>query len=268
MTLIPGIPDTHYHAHRALGSSIVRHFDEVAPAQWLYERQNPTDSTADHYEEGKAVHTLALGVGSPVVLVDAADWRGKAAKEKRAEIRGNGGIALLPEAYYRVHEMAASLHAHPLGVALRDGQSEMTGYSVDRESGLECKVRPDCMYRPRVGGLTLVIDVKTTTSVDPRKIAESCWKFGYFRQAPFYKDRLLEHDIEVAFAFLFVSKEPPYLATAIELLPEAEEFGRRRNCETLAAIARCTQTGLWPAYGPEIHQVDLPSWAYKQEEYR
>ncbi|WP_147286963.1 PD-(D/E)XK nuclease-like domain-containing protein [Nocardia otitidiscaviarum] len=246
----------------------MRQFDEMAPAQWRYERDNPTESTADHFEEGKAVHTLTLGVGGAVVRVDADDWRTKHAKEQRADIRARGGIALLPEAYERVHAMAASLHAHPLGVALRDGEPELSGWSIDAETGLEVKVRPDALYRPHRSGLALALDVKTSTSADPRKFAESCWKFGYFRQDPWYVDRLLEHDIEAAFAFLVVSKEPPYLATAIELRPEAVELGRRRNRESLAAIRRCMDTGVWPGYGDEIHQIDLPAWAYKQEDHR
>lgn len=268
MTLHAGIPDHEYHAHRALGSSTVRRFDEMAPAQWKYERDHPVESTADHFEEGKAVHTLALGVGGAVVRVDADDWRTKHAKEQRADIRARGGIALLPEAYERVHAMAAKLHEHPLGVALRGGEPELSGFSLDEETGLEVKVRPDCLYRPRRSGLALALDVKTSTSADPRKFAESAYKFGYFRQDPWYVDRLAEHDIEAAFTFLVVSKEPPYLASAVELVPEAVELGRRRNRESLAAIRRCMDTGVWPGFGGEIHQIDLPTWAYRQEEYR
>lgn len=268
MTLVPGIPDIEYHAHPALGSSNVRAFDELAPAEWKYRRDNPADTVADHFEEGKAVHTLALGVGGAVVRVDADDWRTKHAKEQRADIRARGGIALLPEAFERVHAMAASLHAHQLGIALRDGEPELSGWSVDEATRLEVKVRPDALYQPHRYGLALAVDVKTSTSADPRKFAESCWKFGYFRQHPWYVDRLAEHDIEAAFAFLVVSKEPPYLASAVELRPEAVELGRRRNRESLEAIRRCIETDTWPDYGPHIHQVDLPMWAYKQEEYR
>ncbi|MGW4124739.1 PD-(D/E)XK nuclease-like domain-containing protein [Nocardia sp. NPDC004711] len=276
MTLIPGIPDREYHAHRALGSSTVRAFDGVAPAEWKYKQDNPSESTADHFEEGKAVHALsakrsvavAPGVVCDVVKVEADDWRTKHAKAQRDDIRARGGIALLPEAFERVHAMVDSLHAHPLGVALRQGAPELSGWSVDAETGLEVKVRPDILYRPPRSGLALALDVKTSTSANPRHFAESAYKFGYFRQDPWYVDRLFEHDIEAAFAFLVVSKEPPYLATAIELRPEAVELGRRRNRETLAAIRRCKDTGTWPGYGDEIHQIDLPAWAYKQEEYR
>lgn len=265
--LIAGVPDHEYHAHHALGSSAVRRFDEMAPAQWKWERDHPVDVIADHFEEGKAVHSLSLGVGGAVVKVEADDWRTKAAKEQRAEIRAEGGIALLPDAFERVQAMAKSLHAHPLGAVLRAGEPELSGWSVDAETGIEVKVRPDCLYRPP-RRLALAVDVKSSTSADPLEFAASAYKFGYVRQDPWYVDRLAEHDIEAAFAFLVVSKVPPYLCSAVELVPEAVELGRRRNRETLAAIRRCMDTGVWPGYGSEIHQINLPAWAYRQEEYR
>ncbi|MEU6582841.1 PD-(D/E)XK nuclease-like domain-containing protein [Nocardia sp. NPDC046763] len=267
--LISGIPDDDYHASPALSSSGARRLLKVAPAQWLWEQTHP-QPPADHFEQGSAVHTLALGVGARVVEVRAKDRRSKAVQQEFEDIRFEGGIPLLSREFDAAHAMAEAARSHPrLGIALRRGEPELSGWWTDTETGVECRLRPDALYRPHgERGRALAVDLKTSESADPLEFVRSVVKFGYDQQHDWIVSGLAAHGIDAACVFLVVSKQPPYLASAVELVPAAVDRGRRRNREALELFRRCTGSGEWPGHGDDIHQIDLPAWAYKQEDHR
>ncbi|WP_433592291.1 PD-(D/E)XK nuclease-like domain-containing protein [Nocardia sp. CA-145437] len=264
--LVAGIPDTEYHASPALSSSGARRLLQVAPAQWHWEREHPLAPT-DDMEFGSAVHSLTLLTGAPAVDTGHDKWNTNAIKDEIAQIRAEGGIPMRPKEFAVAQAMAKAARAHPrLGVALQHGEPELSGWWHDSETGVECRVRPDALYRPHGDrGPALALDLKTSNSADPTEFARSVVKYGYHAQHAWYVDGLAAHGIDAAFVFLVVSKVAPYLTAAVELVPAAVDLGRRRNREALAIYKRCTESGEWPGYGPDIHQIDVPAWAYKEE---
>lgn len=267
--LIAGMSDTDYHADPALSSSQARRLLEVAPAQWLWEQENPRPISAalqGIYELGKAVHTWTLGEGATPVEVTADAWTTKAAKDARALARAAGDIPLLTADYRAAAECARNLRAHPaIAKALRHGEPELSGWCQDPVTGVWLRFRPDCMYTAP-DGRVVVIDVKTSESADPRHFADSVRKYGYAAQEAFYRDCLAELDIDCAFVFAVVSKTAPYLTSVIELDAAAVEYGRRRNRRAIDIYAECLESGVWPGYDTGIHHIDLPTWVYRQEE--
>lgn len=270
----PGIYDDvdegDYHADLdSLSSSAARELLEVSPAEWLYARQNPRTTVPDHYLLGSAVHTLVLGKGAPIAEVAADDWRtAKAQKRKKAAI-AKGEIPLRTEDVLTAEDMAAAVGMHPVaGQLFSSGRAEVSAYARDEQTGEMLRARADWIHTAPTGRRAGV-DLKTADSADPVKFAKEVAKFGYFCQQPWYED-VFEDAGEPLDAFLFVvvAKVRPHLVSVMEIRREAVDLGRIRNRRAIDIWARCRATGQWPTYGPDIHQIDLPRWAYKQEEYR
>ncbi|KZM70779.1 PD-(D/E)XK nuclease-like domain-containing protein [Nocardia terpenica] len=265
------MPEWVYHGgdpRTSLSSSGARDLLEVVPSQWIYDREHPNREPSEALEFGTAVHTLALSVGAAVVEVTAGDWRTKDAQRQRAEARAAGQVPLLTRQYRAARTMADNLRLHPrLARALERGTPEMSGYWLDGETGVLRRFRTDCLYTAPSGAV-LGIDVKTADTADPAKFLKSVLAFGYDMQNDWYADGL-DHLLGAwpAFVFAVVAKKPPHLVSVVELTPEWLDRGRRRNRAALDLFARCRAADHWPGYGADIHQLDMPAWLHKQEEY-
>lgn len=258
-----------YHGDmHSLSSTGARKLLEVVPAQWAYDRDNPDLEPNEVFEFGTAVHTLTLGVGTPVVEVMAKDWRTKGAQQQRREARERGEIPLLTKQFKAARTMACNLRSHPhLARALEQGAPEMSGYWRDPATGIMRRLRTDCLYTAPSGAV-LVIDVKTADTADPEKFLKSVITYGYDQQNDWYGDGIEQLlGVWPAFIFAIVAKKPPHLVSLVELPSEWLARGRRRNREALDIYARCVEANHWPDYGPDIHQIDMPYWLQKQEEY-
>lgn len=259
-----------YHADLdSLSSSAARELLEVSPAEWMYARQNPRTTVPGHFLTGSAVHTLVLGKGAPIVEVAADDWRTAKAQKRKKEAIAQGGIPLLTDDVLTAEDMAAAVAAHPAaGRLFSSGRAEVSAYARDEQTGEMLRARADWIHTAP-SGLKAGVDLKTADSADPIKFAKEVAKFGYFCQQPWYEDVFDEAGEPLdAFLFVVVSKVRPHLVSVMELRPEAVELGRARNRRAIDIWARCRQTGIWPTYGPDIHQIDLPTWYYRQESFQ
>lgn len=270
----PGIYDdvdeADYHADLdSLSSSGARELLEVSPAEWMFARQNPRTTVPDHFLLGSAAHTLILGKGADIVEVAADDWRtAKAQKRKKDAIKA-GKIPLLTDDVLRVEDMAAAVEAHPAaGRLFSSGRAEVSAYARDEQTGEMLRARADWIHTAP-SGLKAGVDLKTADSADPIKFAKECAKFGYFCQQPWYEDVFAAAGEPLdTFLFVVISKVRPHLVSVMEIRPEAVELGRLRNRRAIDIWARCRASGMWPTYGTDIHQIDLPPWTYKQEAYQ
>lgn len=266
------IPNEVYHRDRAdrwcLSSSMVRRFLKTSPAQWKWERDHPRVTSTKYFDLGTAVHTLSLGTGPELVVVDADSWRTDAAKLKRAKAWKQHKTPVLPDQYEQAQHMRDALLADDIaGTLLGSGQHERSLYAFDPATGIMLRSRPDSM--DSTTGRLILLDVKTTEDPDPDEFAWSAYKFGYAEQDDFYRmlAMLLGLDPDPAFLFLVVSTEPPHLVSVLELTPDALAYGHRRNRRAIDRIAECIDTNTWPDHSGEIHLVDLPRRAYIAEEY-
>ena len=111
-------------------------------------------------------------------------------------------------------------------------------------------------------------DLKTTGSVEMRKLIRTILDYGYDQQGAWVLDGLASLGVvDAEFWLVFVTKDPPHLVRTVRLPDELLERGRRRNRRALTRWAFCRDTGTWPALPPVIDDPDVPSWvAYEQEE--
>jgi hypothetical protein len=272
--LYDGMSDDVYHGDPvpagSLSSSGARRIlPPKTPAHFAYERANGR-APKPVFDLGHAAHRLVLGVGMDFEVVEADDWRTKAAREQRDSAYTAGKVPLLAADHQRVQAMAAALKRHRLAAALLDpatGVAEQSAFWADPETGVWRRARFDFL-RNRATGPTLIVDYKTAESADPEQFRRSAAKFGYHMQDPWYVDAATGLGLADDPEFLFVvqEKNPPYLVSVVRLDQEARAAGRERNRSAIDVFARCTQSGQWPGYGDEINTVSLPPYALRTEE--
>lgn len=270
----PGVyqmPADAYHTDPVMGGSLSstgarKLLPPSCPALFEHELRNGQQHRVE-FDVGAAAHAEVLGVGAETVIIDASDWKAKAAREERDAAYAAGKTPLLRHQYDAVHAMAEAVWNHPIAGRLLEpgaGHSEQVFVWRDPDTGVWCRAMLD-RHDDLPGIGPVIVDLKTTVSAEPVSVSGSVAKYGYYQQDPFYCDGYLElFGVEPAFLFVFVEKTPPHLVTVCQLDPEAREWGRVRNRKARDVYRRCRETGRWPGYTDEIESITLPGWARHQ----
>jgi hypothetical protein len=268
------IPEDLYHADPVPAGSLSfsgakKLLPPSTPARYFYDRANPP-APSQAMELGTAAHKMVLGIGAELAVVDAENWRTKAAREEADEIRARGGVPLLPDEHAQVKAMAAAIRAHPVASALfdpdRGGYPEQSMFWADGETGIWRRARVDWM--PDLDGPRPILgDYKTTgKSADGRAIARAMTDYRYFMQDPWYSDGVAAiTGLDLPFVFCFQETSPPYLISVVQLDGEAVRAGRMWNAEACQRYRDCTESGIWPGYPPEVQHITLPAWVARGE---
>lgn len=266
----PGLSAEEYHTHtEALSSSGARKLLSTCPAKFKYELDNPP-APKDHFDIGHAAHRLVLGDGPDLAVVDADDWRTKAARQERDEIREEGAVPLLRETYEQVQAMAAAIRQHPLAAALFDpefGLPEQSLFWTDPDTGIQCRARYDWLPH-NDGGRLLVADYKTAIDASDRAFEKAVLTYRYDQQAEWYCDGLKQakYAKDVAFLFVVQEKSAPYLVNVCSLSDMWPYMAEHLNRKARRIFAECTASGEWPGYGPEPAVAMPPEWLVTQFE--
>ena len=239
------------------------------PAMFRYRQENP--EYKDVFDFGSAAHKFVLGAGPEIVIINADDWKTKAAREERDAARAEGKTPLLPADARKVTGMATAIWQHPLASALlnpdRGGHPERSLFWTDEETGIPRRCRVDWLPEPGRGRF-IVTDYKSCSSADPAAIAKAVANYGYHQQDAWYLDgvrALLDED--PAFVFVFQEKTEPYLVTVVQLDEDARAAGRARNRQAIERFRDCTEAGIWPGYAEDIIPISLPLWALRDLEF-
>lgn len=251
-----------YHADPALSSSGARTLlYPSCPAIFDYQRHNGQERKQE-FDFGTAAHTLLLGFGPQPHVIDAADYKTKAAREERDAAYARGDVPLLPHEFDAVQLMVAKARSHPTaGPLFAEGQAEVSLMWTDETTGVPCRARPDWLRSD------CIVDYKTSPSAAPSHIAKSVASFGYHVQAAMYLAGAVALDLlppDAPFYFVFQAKEPPHLIKVVELDETALEIGHDRFTEALEVFRDCSEAGVWPDYGPDIEVISLPAYEVRR----
>lgn len=255
--LIHDLDETAYHSDlTTLSSTGARTLATRTPAEFRHEQINRRPDKKE-FDFGHLVHKMILGKGAEICVIDADDWRTKAAREKRDAAREAGEVPVLEKEWRRAERVVESFRLHETAAALISGGApEVSLYWSDSWSGVRCRGRVDYL-RPDAA-----VDVKTTQDADPRKFAKSVAEYGYHQQQAWYEDGLRECGwTGTDFVFVVVSVVAPHLVSVCRLDDNAVDVGRALNRRSLERFAECELTGRWPGHGDQIHTVSLPAWA-------
>lgn len=275
------LTEAQYHADPVVGGSLsstgARTLITRTPAHFAYEREHPQQGDSDATRLGRAAHSLVLGSGAPVVVVEGTGkdpdaWNTTAARDAVRAAEAAGQTPVKPREKAMLDEMVAALRSHPTAGPLlaRPGRSEQSYVGRDPETGVMCRVRIDRLPDVEPGQRVIAVDYKTTSDASPAAFMSSIAKFGYHVQGAWYSDVLRWLGIaaadDVQFVFVAQEKTPPYLVSVGWLDAEALEWGRVLARKARDIYAACTESGEWPGYPIEPVRLELPAWLRRQYE--
>lgn len=275
--MLPGlhaITAAEYHADAggpSLSASIAKLICQKSPlhAWHAHPRLNPAYRMveSEDMDRGTIAHRILLeGNEHGVAIVEADDWRTKAAKETRDAMRAVGRTPILAKKMSAVREMVAAARAYAasseLGGLMESGGGESELSMIWEEAGVLCRARPDRLASDR----RRICDYKSTaTSADPFAFARQIQVMGYDIQAAHYLaglDALCKTMAD--FVFLVQENEPPYACSLVGVPPALVDLGRQKRDFALQVWKRCLATNEWNGYGPRINWAEPPEWAVAQ----
>jgi hypothetical protein len=281
----PGIYDigaTDYHADVCPRPSLSSGIADVLLTQsprhaWTaHPRLNPNfrPEEKEAFDLGTAAHALLLQGESNFVIIDARDYRTKAAQEQRDAARADGKVPLLAHRWADVQAMVAAareqLDAMAAPIPFTNGRPEES--LVWEEDGVWLRARLDWFHLDH----RTVDDYKTTqASAHPAVWSRTLFGNGADLQAAFYVrgvKALLGYEAD--FRFIVQENYPPYALSVIALDPEAMAFATAKVERAIALWRECLSHNRWPGYiartaYAEVPAYELAKWegrAYYEEE--
>ena len=249
--------------------------DSPLHAWWNHPRLNPAYGREDDakFDLGTAAHAYLLEGTSNVVIIEASDFRTKAAQEARDAARAAGKVPLLAEKWADVQAMAEAArrqlaeHEDP-PIPLANGAPEQT--LIWKEGDLWCRARLDWLHEDR----PTIDDYKTTGgSANPDAWTRGpLFSNGFDVQAAFYL-RWLKAVCGIGATFRFVVQEnfKPYALSVIGLAPSALELAERKVTAAIEAWRYCLSANRWPGFPTHTCWADAPPWEearWLEREYR
>lgn len=209
---------------------------------------------------GSLVHVLITEpktFNSKYVVMPKCDRRTKEGKASFAAFQSLavGKTIIENDVFIKAMDMANALNKSEHIKLLKDGFLE---HSIFWEhDGVLLKTRPDFYCREK----RLIVDLKTTDSVDPKDFIHSVWKYGYHSQAAMMVDGLKTQGIEIdTFILLAIEKEPPHLIQPYRILPQTIERGRDEYYRGMFIYKDCLEWDIWPAYSDKILDLNFPDY--------
>jgi len=215
---------------------------------------------SDTMDSGSVLHKLVYGVGPEIVVVDAEDWRTKAAQTARKEAREQGAIAMLSHKMREAKEEAAVI-IDGFPVPINECYVELTVVWFDAELNIWCRARIDSWHAQTA----TIYDLKTCENLVAAASGAQCIRFGYDIQAAAYIEGMETclPDLAGLVQFKFHFVEPGIKPCTPELSGELLELGRRKWNRAKAIWAQCLATNNWQ--GPQITRIEAPPWAMAQD---
>ena len=267
----PNIPNETYHADPcatpSLSRSMIHGLVMTTPAHVFAraKRLNPLALSSEKkavFDVGTAAHELFLQGIDNVYVVEADDFRTKAAQQQRDEAYALGRTPLLAKQFENVRLMVEAAHrALPaIGIMNLHAQGKSEETFVWEEDGAWCRVRTDW----RANDNSLVLDYKTTECAAPEKWSTKIAEYGYDIQEHFYSRGVAEalHLKQVP-RFLFMVQETtaPFLVSFVALPPMFQAMGEGKTNRGLEVWRECLSSGIWPGYSQDVVYVDPRPWA-------
>ena len=252
-----------YHASPAVSNSKLSRFLESPRLMNTPRKKTPS------LRWGSLVHTIILEpqlVGADWAVMPEGLDKGKGAKAREEEflLANEGKEIVSHDEYLQLTAIRSAVQEDDEASSLLygEGVNESSYFWTDEATGIQMRCRAD---RYRDDGL--LVDIKTTASVEHYAFRRSVWDFGYDRQSAIYTDGIeaVTKRRPRGFAFIAIEgKDAPEIFVQVFVMTEADiETGRRRYRKGLELMKQYhDQFGAdpvaWPKKtGPGVIEIDL-----------
>jgi len=260
-----------YRAHPAISRSELWRIRE-SPEKFKYYREHPPEPTPT-LVFGQLFHKMALqpeGVWDEFAVTPNADRRTKDGKaEYAAFLEGADDKTIVTvDMAQQAADMCTALHSNDFCRKLLSGAKETPYFWVDEMTGIECKCRCDVVTE--INGLSVIVDLKSTTNASTDSFMREAVKYGYGMQAAMYSDGVkVNTGKEHLFVFVVQEKEPPYAVNVLQADAPFLQYGYDVFRECIGVYADCVKTGEFYGYLGKfdtINTLSLPSYLAKAVE--
>ncbi len=252
------MPFAEYQAIDAVNWSTLKHMG-ASPLHYRHACECGTGDTPAMLL-GRAIHTAVLEPDEfPLrYAVYTGDRRaGKAWEEFRD---ANAGRDILKANEYDVCLQvrdAARRNAHVQDMLT--GSSEVVKTWTDAETGIACKCRIDHVTADGV-----LVDVKSTATIDRHLFENTAGRLGYHGQAAFYQ-RGIERTGAPAYV-IAVEQSAPFDVVVFIWAESALAVGDADVSEYLRRVKACRESGYWPGRYNGVQELNLPAWMEQDAE--
>jgi hypothetical protein len=218
---------------------------------------------SEKFDLGTAAHAHILeGREDSFAIIDAEDWRTKAAKALRGQARLDGKTPLLKRHVEAVRTMSNAVRAQlaefeDAPAPLTNGKPEQT--LVWQEGAVWCKARVDWLH----DDYRTIDDLKTgAVSANPDAWTRTIYGRGGDLQVAFYLRGLkATTGSDADFRFIVAENHFPFCTSVVALGPEALAHAADKVEQAIQLWDRCVAMDNWPGYPVRTCYIDPPAWS-------
>jgi hypothetical protein len=273
-----------YHARPAVSAGLL--WDIVKPegclalARWNSPWLNP-DYVPERDEittNGTLAHLAVLEkekLDERIVVVDASNWRTKAAQIVRDAAYEAGKLPILFErdpgsdgpSFLKLMKIREALEGSIAAPMLfGPGGDNEVSYTFESD-GVPCKCRVDRVMPER--SYKRLLDLKTAASASPEFFQRSMWSWGHHLRAAFYtRGWNLQNDGAVLdYLFVVVQRNEPFIVSVYRIDADSLVWGEKMVDAGLARFKQAQRSGQWSDWmltAQPYYTVSLPTWAWHQ----
>lgn len=252
--LYDGIDEQDYHADRILAPELGRSLSQSgaktlrrSARRFVHERSAGRPDK-DAFDLGGTVHSLALrSKDSRIRVIDAYDWKTKAAQQAKAAARAQRLTAIHRGQLLQAAKVARAVRRDELaGAILSEGRPEVTAYAIDPETGVTLRARFDWLREGTAHDC--LVDLKTADYGRGTEdvFGSSAASYDYPIQAWWYRYvYFLITGRWLPFYTITVETDPPHFVTVGQYDPADLAIGEDRAREAIAAYAE-GESNDWP----------------------
>jgi hypothetical protein len=240
-------------------------------AWWAHPRLNPqfAEDNETKFDRGTVAHALLLGKGRPMRVIDAPDFRTKAAQLERDAYREAGFTPIL--AHHHAGAMAMVVAARQQLKDVEGGQFALNPEFGDIEL---CAINRDPVgiwtrtlidfYGAKVPDGVTCWDYKTTAgTANPAMLSarmDDAWAF----QAAFQERIITTLKPGLAglikFKFLVQENEEPYMCSVVEPTSAARTIAHKQVAAACVIWKACSDRRAWPGYPRSAVPIGGTPW--------
>ena len=252
-----GVPELTYHTDASTLSASGAKTLLSDPERFAWERSHGRPPKAA-FDLGGVVHALVLRSGDERIrIIDAYDWRTKAAQDARKAAWAAGLTPINRTEFLQATKIAGAVRRHPLASTIfTNGKAEASLYWTDPETGVACRARVDWLRED------MIVDLKTarygTGTADT--FGRQAASFNYPLPAAVYTEAVEALTGKtLPFITVAVETEPPYIVRAYRYTDGDLDQGRAQWHEALREYAARDAANDWTVPA-EIDLIALPAW--------